>query len=408
LQRAGAHLLPAGLRYGSAPVRAKANGGAGRGDLEDRISEQAREVHRRALVVDGHCDAPFRLHRTGSHLDAREAGAQADLAGLLDGGVTASFFAAYVPPAYAGNGSFAFAQRLIDIIRREADRLPSDVFLAARSSDIERAKESEKLALFIGVEGGHAIEDSLEKLDELYEAGARYLTLTHVNTNNWADSSGDVARHNGLTRFGREVVQRMNRLGMIVDVSHVSDRAFHHVLESTSVPVIASHSSCRRLAAHPRNLSDEMIRELAANRGVLMINFFSAFIDDDAARCIRESGPRSPNERAGASSDLAARDRDEWEEYAAWYAAQRCPEGSLEQIVDHVIHAATVGGIEHVGIGSDFDGVPALPAGMKSARDLPRLTDRLLARGVTEREIHAILGTNFLRVFREVENGSRG
>src|SRR5688500_14556664 len=235
------------------------------------------DVHRRAIIVDGHCDTPYRLLRHNLHLDEHDTEAQADLRSLQESGITASFFAAYVPPFYANRGAADFARRLIRLIHEEAARRPDALVLSPNSAGIRAAKRDGKIALMIGVEGGHAIEDSLDVLRELYASGARYMTLTHVNTNNWCDSSGDGGRHGGLTDFGRDVVRTMNDLGMIVDVSHISDAAFTHVLETTRVPVVATHSSCRALCRHPRNLTDDMLRALAANGGLCMINFFSAF-----------------------------------------------------------------------------------------------------------------------------------
>ena len=206
------------------------------------------DVHRRSIIVDGHCDTPYRLFRHNVHLDEHDTEAQADLKTLRESGITASFFAAYVPPFYAGRGAADFARRLIRIIKEEASRLPDALTFCTDSAGIRAAKRDNKIALMIGVEGGHAIEDSLDTLRELYDLGARYLTLTHVNTNNWCDSSGDVARHGGLTGFGRDVVRTMNDLGMIVDISHVSDAAYDAVIETTRVPVVATHSSCRALS----------------------------------------------------------------------------------------------------------------------------------------------------------------
>src|SRR5437016_3984347 len=241
---------------------------------------KSNDVHQRAIIVDGHCDTPYRLLRRNYHLDEHDTEAQVDLRTLREGGVTASFFAAYVPPFYANRGAAQFAHRLIDLIEGEAARNGGALLRCNDAAGIRAAKRDGKIALMIGVEGGHAIEDSLITLRDLYARGARYLTLTHVNTNNWCDSSGDAPRHGGLTDFGREVVRTMNDLGMIVDISHVSDQAFYHVIETTRVSVLATHSSCRALCRHPRNMTDDMLRILARNGGVCMINFFSAFLSD--------------------------------------------------------------------------------------------------------------------------------
>ncbi|MFZ2492433.1 MAG: dipeptidase [Thermoanaerobaculia bacterium] len=365
-------------------------------------------IHRRAIVIDGHCDTPYRLLRHGVHLDEHDTEAQADFRSLREGGVTASFFASYVPPFYAGRGAAQFAFKLIDIIQREVLRNEEIVFCDT-AAGIRKAKADDKLALMIGVEGGHAIEDSLETLHELYRRGARYLTLTHVNTNNWCDSSGDAGRHGGLTGFGRDVVRTMNDLGMIVDVSHISDRAFDHVIETTRVPVIASHSSCRAICRHPRNLTDEMLRTLAKNGGVCMINFFSAFINDDAAQVVINSKrhPKKDLEGLGGTEEMPD-DRTDWDSYLKWFGTLNCPTATLDQVADHIFHAADVAGIDHVGIGTDFDGVPSLPQGLTSASMLPALTARLLERGMNAPEVEKVLGGNFLRAFEQIEQGAKG
>lgn len=369
----------------------------------------AREVHERAIIVDGHCDTPYRLKRLGVAISDEDPHAHLDLRMFRESGITASFFASYVPPFYAGRGAASFAFELIDLIHREVGRHQDELTFAASTADIRAAKAAGKLAVMIGVEGGHAIEDSLEILERLYARGARYLTLTHVNTNNWADSSGDGGRHGGLTRFGRQVVSRMNDLGMLVDISHVSDATFYHALETTRVPIIASHSSCRALTSHPRNLTDEMLRDLAANGGICMINFFSAFINQQVADVLMSAGKRSrthPEEESAQHEELPD-DRVDWQSFLTWYESLDAPHAKIDDAVDHIVHAAEVAGVEHVGIGSDFDGVPALPEGLTSASMLPALTDRLLARGLSEADVIAILGGNFLRVFEQVERGRR-
>jgi membrane dipeptidase len=370
---------------------------------------ESESVHRRAIIVDGHCDTPYRMLRHNVHLDEHDTEAQADLAMLRASGITATFFAAYVPPFYANRGAADFARKLIDLIELETRRKPGELTLCTNSAGIVAAKREERIAVMIGVEGGHAIEDSLDVLRELYGRGARYMTLTHVNTNNWCDSSGDAGRHGGLTAFGREVVRTMNGLGMIVDVSHVSDQAFSHVLETTTVPVLATHSSCRALCRHPRNLTDEMLRDLARNGGVCMINFFSAFISDDVAQVIMKAQKRpkkngDPTAGTGGTEEMPD-DRTDWDTYLEWFQALGAPRATLDQVADHIFHAAEVAGIDHVGIGSDFDGVPSLPDGLTDASMLPALSARLLERGMSEGDLEKVLGGNFLRVFQAVERG---
>ena len=363
-------------------------------------------VHRRAIIVDGHCDTPYRLLRRNVHLEDHDTEAQVDLRSLRESGITASFFAAYVPGYYVGREPAAFARRLIDLIKTETSRHPNQLTFCADSAGIRQAKQRGRIAIMIGVEGGHAIEDSLDILRDLYDRGARYMTLTHVNTNNWCDSSGDGARHGGLTDFGRQVVRTMNDLGMIVDVSHISDNAFYQVLETTRVPVIATHSSCRALCRHPRNMTDDMLRALARNGGVCMINFFSAFVNDAVAEVVMKAQKRPRNHDSEGGTEELPNDTLDWDLYLKWFNTLGCPTAKLEDVVDHIVHAMEVAGVDHVGIGSDFDGVPALPTGLETASSLPKVTARLLERGLSESDIEKILGGNFLRAFGEIERGA--
>ncbi len=374
--------------------------------VSETASRTAAAVHRRAIVVDGHCDTPYRLLRHNVHIEDHDAEAQLDLRSLKEGGITASFFAAYVPPFYADRGASKFAYRLIDLIHAEVSRRSDVLRLCTDSAGVLAAKRENLSGIMIGVEGGHAIEDSLDILRDFYTRGVRYLTLTHVNTNNWCDSSGDAGRHGGLTGFGRQVVRTMNDLGMIVDISHVSDKAFYAVLETTRVPIVATHSSCRALARHPRNLTDEMFRDLARNGGVCMINFFSAFVNDDVAQVIIRAQKR-PARGGPGGVDEAPDDRTDWDAYLKWFNTLACPTATIDNVVDHIIHAATTAGIDHVGLGSDFDGVPALPDGLQTAAALPGITERLLTRGVSEDDVLKVLGGNFMRVFGKIEEGRR-
>ena len=372
----------------------------------ERALAAAPAVHTRAIVVDGHCDTPYRLIRHNLHLGEHDPEAQLDLKSLRESGITASFFASYVPPSYAGRGAARFAYRLIELIHDEVRRNQDVLRFCNDSAGIRQAKTDGKIAIMIGVEGGHAIEDSLSILRDFYALGARYLTLTHVNTNNWCDSSGDPGRHNGLTDFGRDVVRTMNDLGMIVDISHVSDAAYYAVLETTRVPVVATHSSCRALCRHPRNMTDAMLRDLAKNGGICMINFFSAFLNDRVAEVIINSQKRVKSESAGGPEEMP-NDSTDWDVYLEWFNTLGCPQATLDDAADHVFHAAEVAGIDHVGIGSDFDGVPALPNDLQTASGLPLLTARLLERGMSEGDVEKVLGGNFLRVFGEIEAGRR-
>jgi membrane dipeptidase len=371
--------------------------------LQTEATAGAAAVHRRAIIIDGHCDTPYRLHRHGLHFDERDPEAQVDLQILRESGITASFFAAYVPPHYAGRGAAKFAYHLIDLIRSETSRRSDILRFVTDSKGIRDAKRDGAHAIMIGIEGGHAIEDSLDLLRDFYAKGVRYMTLTHVNTNNWCDSSGDAGRHGGLTPFGRDVVRTMNDLGMVVDISHVSDKAFFQTIETTRTPIVATHSSCRALCRHPRNMTDEMLRALAKNGGVCMINFFSAFINDDVAQAIMKAQKRPAKTSGDGPNEEIPDDRTDWASYLEWFRSLGLPNAKFEDVIDHIIHAAAVAGIDHVGIGSDFDGVPALPEGLHTAASMPRLTERLLARGMSEEDVLKVLGGNFLRVFEQVE-----
>jgi len=365
------------------------------------------DIHFHAIVVDGHCDTPYRMLRRNFHLDEHDTEAQVDLRSLMEGGITASFFAAYVPPYYAGRGAAKFAYRVIDLIRTETERYPNQLSFSSGTDGIRDAKRHGKIAILIGVEGGHAIEDSLDTLRDFYRLGARYMTLTHVNTNNWCDSSGDAPRHGGLTDFGRDVVRTMNDLGMIVDISHVSDDAFYATLETTRTPVVATHSSCRALCRHPRNMTDDMLRALSKNGGVCMINFFSAFVNDDVAQVVMKARKRAREDPTEGGTEELPDDTTDWDAYLEWFNALGCPTATLDDVANHIMHAVNIAGVDHVGIGSDFDGVPALPNDLQTAAALPRLTARLLERGLTEFDVEKILGANFLRVFAQIESARR-
>jgi membrane dipeptidase len=361
------------------------------------------ELHQRSIIVDGHCDTPYRMLRHNVHLDEHDPEAQVDLRTLLESGITASFFAAYVPPYYAGRGAAQFAYRAIDLIKSETARYSNQLTFCSDSAGIRDAKQRGKTAIMIGIEGGHAIEDSLDTLRDFYRLGARYMTLTHVNTNNWCDSSGDGGRHGGLTDFGRDVVRTMNDLGMIVDISHVSDNAFYAALKTTRAPLVATHSSCRALCRHPRNMTDDMLRALAKNGGVCMINFFSAFVNDAIAEAVMKAQRRPRETRTEGGTEELPNDSTDWDEYLKWFNALGCPTAKLGDVVNHVMHAVQVAGVDHVGIGSDFDGVPALPENLQTAASLPLLTARLLEL-LSESDVEKILGGNFMRAFAEIEN----
>lgn len=335
---------------------------------------EVRRIHRAAILIDTHNDVTSDTIR-GVRLGVRRKTGHTDIPRLREGGVDAQFFAAYVAARYARTGQAAErARAMIETVRRDiAGRYPETFELASTAADIERIAANGKIAALIGIEGGHAIEDSLEKLREFHGMGVRYMTLTHANTNNWADSSGDKPRHSGLTGFGKQVVGEMNRLGMIVDISHVSDKTFWDVLETSRAPVFASHSSCRALSSIPRNMSDDMIRALAKKGGVIQINLGCDFLSQRYADAVK----RNPKQKPAPAT--------------------------LEDVVAHIDHAVEVGGIDAVGLGSDFDGVSCVPSGLSDVSQFPNLTRALLEKGYRQEQIDKIYGGNTLRLMRAVE-----
>lgn len=356
-----------------------------------------------AVSVDGHEDTPTEYLKSPFDLGVVNTRGSVDYARMKEGGLDAAFFAAYVPAKYANKGAAAYCMTIMETIHEMADKYPNLARFAASTSDIREAKKEGKRAILIGIEGGHAIEDSLELLRAFYRFGARYMTLTHFNSNNWADSSGDAPKHNGLTPFGKEVVLEMNRLGMLVDISHVSDKTFWDTIETSKAPIIASHSSARALASHVRNMTDDMLRALAKNGGVVMVNFYPVFLSDEVAAADKERDKKLAPEIAA----LKAQDPSEGAVYdagiAKLYAENPIPPVSYTRIVDHIDHIVKVAGIDHVGIGSDFDGITSTPAGMEDVSKLPAIRAELKKRGYSQADIDKIMGENFMRVFAEVE-----
>lgn len=364
-----------------------------------------------ALVLDGHADTPQRFLDENWDFTAPLGHGMLNLETARTGGLHAEFFAIWVDPAeYPGH----FARRaldLIDSVSEQIRRFPTSLALCRTADDLQQARHSGRFAIFLGLEGGHAIENSLPLLRTFFRLGVRYMTLTWSHSVGWADSSGDaldpdVAHAHGLSPFGREVIGEMNRLGMLVDVSHVSDETFWAVLQTSAVPVIASHSSARALTAAPRNLTDEQIRAVRDQGGVVMVNFFPAFIDDRW----REAWNTLKPERDAAHQRAAApfRARQVPVPFAVSDAvdrefAARLPPAPLSALIDHFDHMLRIAGPEHVGIGSDFDGIPCAPAGMETAADLPRISEELQKRGWKPAELEGLLGANLLRVLRAAE-----
>jgi membrane dipeptidase len=378
------------------------------------VSKKALEIQNSAIVVDTHADTPQRFLDENFDIgstDPKDPG-HISIDKAKAGNLGAEFFSIWVEPE-TNQGHFAHhTLDLIDSVYEQAARHPDRMMMAFSVADIERAHREHRLAALLGIEGGHSIENDIRLLRDFYRLGVRYMTLSWSNTNEWADSSGDindpkVEHHNGLTDGGKQIVTEMNRLGMLVDISHVSDKTFYDAIATSKAPLIASHSSARALTNHPRNMTDDMLRAIAKNGGVVQVNFYSAFVDEnyrkaaEAQRNDRDAAVKANSEQlkaAGKTVTYLDSDRIERE----W--AAKIPRPPLSSLIDHIDHIAKVAGIDHVGLGSDFDGVSgATPQGIDSAADLPKITQALLDRSYSADDIRKILGGNILRVFREAE-----
>jgi membrane dipeptidase len=371
------------------------------------------EVHRGALVLDTHADTPQRFVDEQWDFTAPLGPGMLSLDSARAGNLAGELFALWVEPTQ-WHGRFAHrALSLLDGLLEQIRLHPDEMALCTTADDVLAARAQGRFAAMISIEGGHAIEADLALLRLFYRLGVRAMTLTWSNTNEWADSSGDhddetVPHHNGLTHFGREVVREMNRLGMIVDISHVSDKTFWDVLEVSHAPVIASHSSARALTDSPRNLTDEMLVAIAKTGGVAMVNFYPAFIDEAYRVAWNEQRPERKLAHAALAEEYAGRPIP----FSASTAIDRAHTAKLgraplSSLIDHFMHMIHVAGVDHVGIGTDFDGIPEPPDGIDSAADLPRITAALMERGLSPEDVHKILGGNFLRVLREVEAAAK-
>ena len=362
---------------------------------------EVQKIHKSTLLIDTHNDITSRTVQDYDIGKAKNDG-HTNLTALRQGGVGAQFFAVYVAASYVnGNRSAWRTLEMIDTVRHDIiGRYPNDFVLATTADDIERIHKQGKIAALMGIEGGHAIEDSLRLLRDYYALGIRYMTLTHSNTNGWADSSGDmdkpaVQHHNGLTDFGKQVVREMNRLGMLVDISHVADKTFWDALEVTSAPPFASHSSCRALSNVPRNMTDEMIVALAKKGGVVQVNFSCDFLSQKTADADKEVTAKIAAAHAENNQELMAQFR------------KTIPPATLGDVVAHIDHIVKIAGIQAVGIGSDFDGISCVPQGLEDVSKFPDLTRALLEKGYSAEDIRKIYGGNFLRVMRAAEAETR-
>ena len=376
---------------------------------------QARHVHDTAIIIDTHADTPGRFVDENFDL-AQDAGTgYLDFSKIKAGNLGAEFFSIWVEPGANKGHEAKRALDMIDSVYEQARRHPDRMMMAFSTQDILTAHREHKFAALLGVEGGHAIEGDIRILRDYYRLGVRYMTLTWSNTNDIGDSSGDmtdpkIQHHNGLTPFGREVVAEMNRMGMMVDISHVADSTFYQALELSRAPVIASHSSSRALTSAPRNMTDDMLRALAKKNGVAQVNYYCAFISqkyfDTAHKLAVE---KDPDYMTVQSLFIKPQTPEVQQQLAAAKArlASKLPRPPLSDLIDHIDHMVKIAGVDHVGLGSDFDGIDCSPQGLDSAADLPKISEALAQRGYSAADLDKILGGNLLRVFGDVEKVSK-
>lgn len=372
----------------------------------DTVSEQAKKLQASSIVIDAHDDTTQRLLDPSFDISARHPDGNIDIPRMREGGLSAIFFSIWIDGKIMGPEAIKQALQQIDAVRETVRKHPNDLVLATSVADIREAKKQNKIAALMGVEGGHMMGNDLAVLRTFAALGVRYMTLTHMVNNEWADSSTAKAEHNGLTDFGKDVVREMNRLGVIVDISHVSDKTFYDVLATTKAPVFASHSSCRAICNAARNMTDDMMRDLAKNGGVIQINYHVGFLSqefrdyENAHPEVQKEIEAEVTKRCGKNEGckLTAGDAIVRE----YMEAGKLPKVDWTKIVEHIDHAVKVAGVDHVGLGSDFDGA-VMPIGMQDVTHIPQITDALLKKGYSEADVRKILGENTLRVLSEVE-----
>jgi membrane dipeptidase len=371
----------------------------------DPALERARKILRSVPLIDGHNDLAWEIRQAKTapmdvaayDLRTRTPG-QTDLDRLEAGQVGAQFWSIYVPGEVKDSGYARVQLEQFDIARRFIARYPDRLALALTADDIEREFKRGRVASLLGMEGGHVIENSLGALRAYYDLGARYLTLTHNVTLDWADAALDSARHDGLTDFGREVVREMNRLGMLVDLSHVSPATMSDALDVTQAPVIFSHSSARALTEHPRNVPDSILKRLPKNGGVVMVTFVPAFVSNEVARYEKREGEENQRVTMEVADTAEVRRRME-----AWTAANPRPQATLAQVADHIEHIRNLVGADHLGLGSDFDGITHVPVGLEDVSTFPQLFAELIRRGWSDDDLKKLAGRNLLRALRATE-----
>jgi membrane dipeptidase len=373
------------------------------------VSERARKLHFSSIVVDTHDDTTQRFLDGKFDLATRSSTGSIDIPRMREGNLSAIFFSIWMPSKVTGPQAVDRALVQIDAVREQVRKHPNDIVLVTTAAEIREARRQGKIAALIGVEGGHMINSDLAALRRFAALGVRYMTLTHSGNDEWADSSTDTPAHNGLTDFGKDVVREMNRLGMMVDISHVSDKTFYAALEVSKAPLIASHSSCRAICDAPRNMTDQMMKALAAKGGVVQINYHVGFLSQE----FRNAEKANPELNKAISAEVMKRCGDnegcqliEGESITRNYVEQgKLPRVGYTKIIEHIDHAVQVAGVDHVGLGSDFDGAN-MPYGMEDATKLPFITEALLQKGYSDPEVRKILGENTLRVMTEVERVS--
>ena len=390
-------LVAAGLWLGSPSLRPVAG---------DEIAAQAKRIHFSSIVLDTHDDTTQRFFSKGFDIGRRNAGGHVDIPRMREGGMNGLFFSVWIDGRTMGPLAVQKALDQIDAVHENIRKYSKDLVLCRTAEEVRRAHAQGKIAALIGVEGGHMIGHDIRVLRMFGDLGVRYMTLSHFYNNEWADSSTDKPVHKGLTGFGRDVVREMNRQGIMVDISHVRDKSFYDALEVSKAPLIASHSSCRALCNHPRNMSDDMIKALAAKGGVIQINYERSFIDQAYKDAFdKVQGGAVENEKkviALCGDDLECQAKKAREITENLTAEGKLPHVSWERIIDHIDHAVKLVGADHVGLGSDFDGAD-MPEGMDDCTNLPRITEALLRRGYREESVRKILGENTLRVMEQVE-----
>lgn len=388
--------------------------------LDSNLWQKALKLHKKAIVIDGHNDITSPMVDEDFSLSSDSRGKwhqdgdpfHTDFSRLKDSGITAEFFSIYVSgntlrPDGTYNGAMRRAMDLIDATYREAEKNPNKMMMCYTAAEIRKAKKQNKICALMGIEGGYVIENSLYALRNFYRLGIRYMTLTHNVSHGWADAHRGEVKNNGLSEFGKEVVREMNRLGMLIDISHVSDKVMNDALDVSTAPIIASHSSARGVANHTRNIPDDVLKRVAKNGGVIMINFYPSFLDD---RTNREENERAARLKPQLDA-LREKHKGDTQAYneaeRKLFAQNPIYITPYTRIVDHIDHIKKVAGIDIIGIGSDYDGIPFLPAGMNGAEDLVLVTYEMLKRGYTEQEVRKVLGENFLRAFAQAEKAAK-